>query len=99
MCEGVGAPDSTRRLPETTHEVFWELEVASQQHKKLAKSQNTSFHAREVVHSYVTDEKTAFTKKNFTDLQADILKYVRPTFMQNIYMMENGRKSDFRPAK
>ena len=27
-----GAPDSSRRQPERTHEVFRELEVASQQH-------------------------------------------------------------------
>ena len=32
-----GAPDSGRRAPETTHEVFPELEVASDHPEKLAK--------------------------------------------------------------
>ena len=47
-CAGAsGAPDRSRRQPETTHEVFRELEVASQRHKKLSKSLNITSHAPE----------------------------------------------------
>lgn len=41
-----GASGSSRKQPETTHEVpLRELEVASHQHKNVAKSLNILFHA------------------------------------------------------